>query len=250
MADLTAVAAEAMGASATVRRGHRRYAGSDVDGRHRTRTAVGTAAYGIALLSRYPARRGRWCACPAIPTRFPMYLPGPNRVMVVHEEPRAADDRPVRHPAGRADRRQHPPVVRAGLEPDQLRRPSAICVGSPGRSADGRPDMDTMSLSRGPGCGRGEALTLRSTTPDEQLDDVLTDDYTRGSRPAVPCSPILDHWRASCLIDISVLYAVGFLGRRSSWRSRPSCHGAAGRAAESWRGVAKTRRRRGRPHSW
>ena len=48
----------------------------------------GTAAYGIAWLSRYPADSWRWCGA-SIP-RFPMYLLGPNRVQIVNEEPRAA----------------------------------------------------------------------------------------------------------------------------------------------------------------
>src|ERR1700741_4735374 len=52
--------------------------------------AAVTAAYGIALLSRYLAESWQVVHLPRIPVRFPMYLPGPRRVQVVHEEPRAA----------------------------------------------------------------------------------------------------------------------------------------------------------------
>jgi hypothetical protein len=50
----------------------------------------GTAAYGIALLSRFPVASWQLVRLPQIPMRFPMYLPGPNRAMIVDEEPRAA----------------------------------------------------------------------------------------------------------------------------------------------------------------
>ena len=99
--DLTAVAAEAMGAVA-----HRFVAAiSGTPGA--TWIAAtgeeqpGTAAYGIALLSRFPATSWQVVRLPRIPTRFPMYLPGPNRVMVVDEEPRAAVIAQLDTPAGR-----------------------------------------------------------------------------------------------------------------------------------------------------
>src|SRR5438309_9807507 len=90
MADLTAVAAEAMGAVE-----HRFVAAiSGTPGATwmaaTGREQPGTAAYGIALLSRYPVTSWQVLRLPRIPMRFPMYLPGPNRVMVVNEEPRAA----------------------------------------------------------------------------------------------------------------------------------------------------------------
>ena len=89
-ADLTAVAAEAMGAVS-----HRFVAAiSGTPGATwmaaTGREQPGTAAYGIALLSRFPADSWQVVRLPRIPAKFPMYLPGPNRVMVVNEEPRAA----------------------------------------------------------------------------------------------------------------------------------------------------------------
>ena len=90
MADLTAVAAEAMGAVS-----HRFVAAiSGTPGATwmaaTGREQPGTAAYGIALLSRFLATTWQVVRLPRIPVRFPMYLPGPRRVQVVHEEPRAA----------------------------------------------------------------------------------------------------------------------------------------------------------------
>jgi endonuclease/exonuclease/phosphatase family metal-dependent hydrolase len=90
LADLTAVAAEAMGAVA------HRFAAvlSGTPGAiwmAATEDDIpGTPAYGIALLSRYPARSWQVTRLPRIPIRFPLYLPGPNKVIVVDEEPRVA----------------------------------------------------------------------------------------------------------------------------------------------------------------
>jgi endonuclease/exonuclease/phosphatase family metal-dependent hydrolase len=90
MADLTAVAAEAMGAVS-----HRFVAAiSGTPGATwmaaTGRELPGTASYGIALLSRFEASTWQVLRLPRIPTKFPMYLPGPNRVQIVDEEPRAA----------------------------------------------------------------------------------------------------------------------------------------------------------------
>jgi endonuclease/exonuclease/phosphatase family metal-dependent hydrolase len=88
LADLTAIAAEAMGAVAY------RFAAvlSGTPGAAwmaATQDDIpGTPAYGIALLSRYPAHSWRVTRLPRIPFRFPLYLPGPRKVIVVDEEPR------------------------------------------------------------------------------------------------------------------------------------------------------------------
>lgn len=89
LADLTAVAAAAMGAISS------RFAAALVGTPGSTWIAgteddvPGTAAYGIALLSRYPVRSWQVAQLPRIPFRFPLYLPEPRKVVVVHEEPRA-----------------------------------------------------------------------------------------------------------------------------------------------------------------
>ena len=88
LADLTAIAAEAMGAVA------HRFAAVLSGTPGATWLAAteddipGTPEYGIALLSRYPAHSWQVTRLPRIPFRFPLYLPGPRKVIVVDEEPR------------------------------------------------------------------------------------------------------------------------------------------------------------------
>jgi endonuclease/exonuclease/phosphatase family metal-dependent hydrolase len=88
-ADLTAVAAEAMGAVSS------RFVAALAGTPGATWTAatgkeaVESTSYGIALLSRYPARSWQVSRLPRIPFRFPMYFPGSRRVGIVREEPRA-----------------------------------------------------------------------------------------------------------------------------------------------------------------
>lgn len=50
----------------------------------------GTASYGIALMSRFPAENWQVVRLPRVPFSFPMWLPGPRKFSVVREEPRAA----------------------------------------------------------------------------------------------------------------------------------------------------------------
>ncbi len=89
LADLTALAAEAMGAVAY------RFAAVLSGTPGATWMAAteddipGTPAYGISLLSRYPARTWRATRLPRIPFRFPLYLPGPRKIIAVDDEPRA-----------------------------------------------------------------------------------------------------------------------------------------------------------------
>ncbi len=147
-ADLTAVAAEAMGAVS-----HRFVAAiSGTPGATwmaaTGREQPGTAAYGIALLSRFLAESWQVVHLPRIPARFPMYLPGPRRVQVVHEEPRAAMVARIDTPLGPADRRQYSPVLRARLES----RSTAAADPRPARlsrppGADGRPQHDAADAA-------------------------------------------------------------------------------------------------------
>ncbi|HEY5846923.1 MAG TPA: endonuclease/exonuclease/phosphatase family protein [Microlunatus sp.] len=100
LADLTAVAAEAMGAVS-----HRFVAAlSGTPGATwmaATEDDVpGTASYGVALLSRYPVRTWQSLRLPRIGFRFPMFLPGPRKVIIVDEEPRAAVIAHLDTPAG------------------------------------------------------------------------------------------------------------------------------------------------------
>jgi endonuclease/exonuclease/phosphatase family metal-dependent hydrolase len=88
-ADLTAVAAEAMGAVSS------RFVAALSGTPEATWMAAtedevpGVASYGIALLSRYPARSWQVLRLPQLRRRVPLWLPGPRKIIVVQEEPRA-----------------------------------------------------------------------------------------------------------------------------------------------------------------
>ena len=99
-ADLTAVAAEAMGA-----RAHRFTAALTGTAGATWVAATGAetpdgASYGIALLSRYPVVHWQVLRLPRIPVRIPMWLPGPRKVIVVHDEPRTVVIGTFRTPFG------------------------------------------------------------------------------------------------------------------------------------------------------
>ena len=59
-----------------------------------------TAAFGVALLSRYPARNWQVLRLPRIPVKFPMYLRAARKVITVHEEPRSVVIGELDTPAG------------------------------------------------------------------------------------------------------------------------------------------------------
>jgi len=90
LADLTAVAAEAMGAVAY------RFVPALSGTPGATWTAArddevpGTASYGVALLSRYPVRSWQNLRLRRIGFRFPMFNPDLRKVIMVDEEPRVA----------------------------------------------------------------------------------------------------------------------------------------------------------------
>ena len=178
MADLTALAAEAMGAVT-----HRFVAAiSGTPGATwmaaTGREQPGTAAYGIALLSRFPVQSWQVVRLPRIPMTFPMYLRGPNRVPMVHEEPRAAMVGAAGHPAGTDDGRQHPPVVRAGLEPRAAAPPRPGSARLPRTAgADGRPQHDaTQGEAAGTGCGR--SVGRRPSPPTTRIASSTTSSPT------------------------------------------------------------------------
>ena len=89
-ADLTAVAAEAMGASE-----HRFVAALAGTPGATWMAATGeeqpdAAAYGIALLSRLPVHSWQVVRLSNPPTRVPMWFPGSRKPELVHDEPRVA----------------------------------------------------------------------------------------------------------------------------------------------------------------
>jgi endonuclease/exonuclease/phosphatase family metal-dependent hydrolase len=196
MADLTAVAAEAMDAKS------HRFVAAIAGTPGATWMAAtgsespGTGGYGVALLSRYPATSWQVVRLPRIPTKFPMYLPGPKRVMIVDEEPRAAVVGRFETPLGvMTVANTHLSFV-PGWNRRQLVRLVRDVRGLPG------PHLLVGDLNMGPPAVRrwsrlrslATALTFPADCPDRQLDYVLTDDPGLvASRAATPSMPISDH---------------------------------------------------------
>ncbi|ORA83726.1 endonuclease/exonuclease/phosphatase family protein [Mycobacterium malmoense] len=196
LTDLTAVAAEAMGAV-----DHRFVAAiSGTPGATwmaaTGREQPGTAAYGIALLSRFPVASWQVVRLPRIAMRFPMYLPGPNRVAVVDEEPRAAVIAQLRAPwGGLTVANTHLSFV-PGWNRRQLRRLIHDLRGFPGpRLLTGDLNMTPNAVRRWSGMrALAVAATFPAETPDRQLDHILTDDRRlRGGAVEAELMPISDH---------------------------------------------------------
>ena len=181
-ADLTAVAAEAMGAVA-----HRFVAalagtpGATWMRRHRATSSPARPRTASRCCRGTPCARGRWCGCRGSRSRFPMYLPGPptgdrRRRGTARRRRRAA-----RHPARPAHGRQHAPVVRAGVEPASA-APAARATrrASPVRCVL----LGDLNLDAGRGARRtgyrslAAAPTFPADAPSRQLDHVLTDART------------------------------------------------------------------------
>jgi endonuclease/exonuclease/phosphatase family metal-dependent hydrolase len=196
MADLTAVAAEAMGAT-----NHRFVAAISGTPGATWMAATGdeqpgTAAYGIALLSRHPAVSWQVVRLPRIPMRFPMYLPGPRRVMVVDEEPRAAVIGQFETPIGAVTVANTHLSFVPGWNRQQLRSLVRDLRGMPGpRLLVGDLNMTEGAVTRWSGMrALATAPTFPANEPNRQLDHVLTDDprFVAAGCTA-PLMPISDH---------------------------------------------------------
>jgi endonuclease/exonuclease/phosphatase family metal-dependent hydrolase len=204
MADLTAVAAEAMGAVS-----HRFVAAiSGTPGATwmaaTGREQPGIASYGIALLSRFNALTWQVVRLPRIPMKFPMYLPGPSRVQVVDEEPRAAV-------LARFDTELGPLTVAnthlsfvPGWNRVQLRRLTRDLRGFPGpRVLMGDLNMSPPTPQRWTRMRPlGTELTFPTDHPDRQLDHILTDDADLVTDAcSAPALAISDH--RPLIVDVS-----------------------------------------------
>jgi endonuclease/exonuclease/phosphatase family metal-dependent hydrolase len=204
MADLTAVAAEAMGAVS-----HRFVAAiSGTPGATwmaaTGREQPGTAAYGIALLSRFPAHTWQVLRLPRIPVRFPMYLRGPGRVQMVHEEPRAAMLAVLDTPLGPLTVANTHLSFVPGWNRVQLRRLLRDVRGFPGpRILTGDLNMPPQTVDRVDELrSLGRAPTFPADDPDTQLDHILTDDRSMNvERCCTPRLSISDH--RALVVDIS-----------------------------------------------
>lgn len=178
MADLTSLAAEAMGATS------HRFVAAIAGTPGATWMAAtgdeqpGTAAYGIALLSRYPALNWQVVRLPRIPMRFPMYLPGPNRVRIVDEEPRAAMIARLDTPRGELTVANTHLSFVPGWNRIQLRHLIRDLRAFPGpRVLMGDLNMTPPSPARWSRLRPlGSGHTFPAAEPNRQLDHILTDD--------------------------------------------------------------------------
>ncbi|NTY58514.1 endonuclease/exonuclease/phosphatase family protein [Mycolicibacterium sphagni] len=205
LADLTAIAAAAMGAVS------HRFVAAIAGTPGVTWMAAtgderpGTAAYGIALLSRYPAISWQVLRLPRIPARFPMYLPGPNRVQIVNEEPRAAMAAQLETPLGvMTVANTHLSFV-PGWNRVQLKRLIRDLRGLPGpRVLMGDLNMSGLAPGRRTGLRPlATAPTFPLQSPNRQLDHILTDhDGLVATAASTPVLPISDH--RPLVIDVSL----------------------------------------------
>ncbi len=196
LADLTAVAAEAMGA-----RSHQFVAAITGTPGATWISATGAeqpgaAAYGVSLLSRYPALSWQVVRLPRMAIRFPMRLGDPGRVRIVDQEPRAAVAALLDTPLGRFSVVNTHLSFVPGWNRFQLRRLMRDVRALPW------PRIITGDLNMGLGAARrwsglrplASAPTFPAGAPKSQLDHVLTDDP--GLQSAVsqtPRQPISDH---------------------------------------------------------
>jgi endonuclease/exonuclease/phosphatase family metal-dependent hydrolase len=196
MVDLTAVAAEAMGAVS------HRFVAAIAGTPGATwiaatgREQPGAAAYGISLLSRFPAITWQVVRLPRVPFKFPMYLRGPNRVMVVDEEPRAAVIGRFETPVGPLTVANTHLSFVPGWNRHQLRRLARDLGGHPGPHVlTGDLNLTSEAVGR---CSKMRSLATSSTfpahAPEQQLDHILTDDPGLVATDArAPEMPISDH---------------------------------------------------------
>jgi endonuclease/exonuclease/phosphatase family metal-dependent hydrolase len=196
LADLTAVAAEAMGAVS------HRFVAALAGTPGATWIAAtgeeqpGAASYGVALLSRYPAHDWQVLRLPRIPVRFPMYLPEPGKVVIVREEPRAVVVGRLETPAGPMTVANTHLSFVPGWNRVQLRRLRRDLAGLPGpRVLMGDLNMTPPMPQRCTGLHPlGSAPTFPAPAPTRQLDHILADSGAlRPLAVSTPELPVSDH---------------------------------------------------------
>ncbi len=195
MADLTAVAAEAMGAvshrfvaSLAGTPGATWIAATD-------EAAPGIGGYGIALLSRYPISSWQVVRLPHIPVRLPMYLPGPRRFVLVDEEPRAAMIARIETPLGPMTVGNTHLSFMPGWNRLQLRTVCRELRGYPGpHILMGDLNMVSAAAVRHSAMRPlASAKTFPADIPDRQLDHILTDGALRAESCSAPPMSVSDH---------------------------------------------------------
>ncbi len=195
-ADLTDLAARAMGAVA------HRFVAAIAGTPGATWMAAtgaeqpGTAAYGIALLSRYPVSDWRVVRLPRIPVRVPLFLRNPHRVTLVEEEPRTAVIARLQTPLGPLSFATTHLSFVPGANRRQLRHLVHRLRELPGpRVLAGDLNMSPQAVRRWSGMrALARADTFPADAPRQQLDHVLTDaPGLRSLCSAAPAAPLSDH---------------------------------------------------------
>lgn len=193
--DLTAVAAEAMGAV-----DHRFVAA--LTGTAGTTWVAATgeeqpdaATYGIALLSRHPVAAWQVVRLPTLPTAVPMWFRGSRLPVWVRDEPRVAVAAQVEAPDGRLSVANSHLSFVPWWNRRQLRALTTALAALP-------PPLVVMGdLNMGPPQVRaitgmasaGSHPTFPADAPREQLDHVLVDSALRAVASHAPRFELSDH---------------------------------------------------------
>jgi endonuclease/exonuclease/phosphatase family metal-dependent hydrolase len=195
-ADLTAVAAEAMGA---VDSQFVAALSGTPGGTWMAATGdeqPGSASYGIGLLSRLPVVSWRVVRLPALRARVPMWFKGRRRPIVVSDEPRAALAAVLEAPHGQVTVTNTHLSFIAGWNALQLRRLVRSLTGTPEPLVlIGDLNMEQRQAAAVSGLRPlATADTFPLDTPRRQLDHVLARGPLRATGPATALRlPLSDH---------------------------------------------------------
>lgn len=202
-ADLTAVAAEAMGAP------EHRFVATLAGTPQLWSAATGelqpsVAGYGIALLSRHPVVTWRAMALPALKVPVPVVFPGARRPVMVRDEPRAAVGAVIDAPTGRLTVVATHLTFIPGWNAHQLRRlvhllrevPRPVVVMGDLNLGGDRPERISgwRPLATAP--------TFPLHEPTEQLDHILVDGPLHATGPGRSVDTGLSDHRA-LVVDVA-----------------------------------------------
>jgi endonuclease/exonuclease/phosphatase family metal-dependent hydrolase len=198
-ADLTAVAAEAMGAT------HHRFAAAlsgTPGGAWVAATGdgePGQAAYGVALLSRCPVESWRVVQLPPLRLPAPWIFHGSRRPVLVRDEPRVAVVADVLLPAGAAHRRLTVATTHLSflhgwnvVQLRRLRRALAAVEGPLVLMGDLNMGRSTAELASGLS-STVRADTFPAAAPDRQIDHILSRGLSAPFHGGAVRLPLSDH---------------------------------------------------------
>ena len=194
-ADLTAVAAAAMGAqehrfaatmSGLPEAGWRAATGGE---------PAGTPAYGVALLSRLPVLAWQVVRLPRMPVAVPVLFPGRRRPVLAADEPRLALLAQVQAPEGRIDVAATHLSFLPGWNVLQLRRLSGLLCGRARTLLMGDLNMTASPAARTSRMQPvADGATFPAHAPARQLDHILVRGVRPPARPGAALRlPLSDH---------------------------------------------------------